>query len=128
MTDWVPSEALGRRVLCGTEYATVRYVGSVPPTAGIWLGVEWDDPQRGKHDGTYEGTQYFKCSHKNSGLRSVQTQVLLSFLPLTLASSRLLEKFGRTRKASKRRIIYPSKQGKFWSRFSYCSKESVWIE
>ncbi|NXD65424.1 TBCE protein, partial [Eolophus roseicapillus] len=61
------SEALGRRVLCGTEYATVRYVGSVPPTAGIWLGVEWDDPQRGKHDGTYEGTEYFKCRHPRGG-------------------------------------------------------------
>lgn len=34
MTAWVPSDALGRRVLCGTEYATVRYVGSVPSTAG----------------------------------------------------------------------------------------------
>ncbi|KAK4823819.1 hypothetical protein QYF61_006665, partial [Mycteria americana] len=67
MTACVPSDALGRRVLCGTEYATVRYVGSVPPTAGIWLGVEWDDPQRGKHDGTYEGTQYFKCRHPRGG-------------------------------------------------------------
>uniref|UniRef100_A0A8C4U5R1 Tubulin-specific chaperone E n=1 Tax=Falco tinnunculus TaxID=100819 RepID=A0A8C4U5R1_FALTI len=62
-----PSGALGRRVLCGTEYATVRYVGCVPPTAGIWLGVEWDNPQRGKHDGTYEGTQYFKCTHPKGG-------------------------------------------------------------
>uniref|UniRef100_A0A8C0HS76 Tubulin-specific chaperone E n=1 Tax=Buteo japonicus TaxID=224669 RepID=A0A8C0HS76_9AVES len=34
---------------------------------GIWLGVEWDDPQRGKHDGTYEGTQYFKCRHPRGG-------------------------------------------------------------
>ncbi|KFQ52309.1 Tubulin-specific chaperone E [Pelecanus crispus] len=67
MTARVPSDALGRRVLCGTEYATVRYVGSVPPTAGIWLGLEWDDPQRGKHDGTYEGTQYFKCRHPRGG-------------------------------------------------------------
>ncbi|KFV02470.1 Tubulin-specific chaperone E, partial [Pterocles gutturalis] len=48
-------------------YGTVRYVGSVPPAAGIWLGVEWDDPQRGKHDGTYEGTQYFKCRHPRGG-------------------------------------------------------------
>ncbi|KFP40394.1 Tubulin-specific chaperone E, partial [Chlamydotis macqueenii] len=58
---------LGRRVLCGTEYATVRYVGGVPPTAGIWLGVEWDDPKRGKHDGTHEGKQYFKCRHPRGG-------------------------------------------------------------
>ncbi|NXV27094.1 TBCE protein, partial [Rissa tridactyla] len=67
MAAWVPSDALDRRLLCGTEYGTVRYVGSVPPTAGIWLGVEWDDPQRGKHDGTYEGTQYFKCRHPKGG-------------------------------------------------------------
>ncbi|KAM9259071.1 tubulin-specific chaperone E isoform 2-T2 [Cariama cristata] len=67
MAACVPSDALGRRVVCGTEYATVRYVGSVPPTAGIWLGVEWDDPQRGKHDGTYEGTQYFRCRHPRGG-------------------------------------------------------------
>uniref|UniRef100_A0A8C3TUP2 Tubulin-specific chaperone E n=1 Tax=Catharus ustulatus TaxID=91951 RepID=A0A8C3TUP2_CATUS len=35
--------------------------------SGIWLGVEWDDPQRGKHDGSYEGTQYFKCRHPKGG-------------------------------------------------------------
>ncbi|KAM6433319.1 tubulin-specific chaperone E [Rhynochetos jubatus] len=67
MTAWVPPDAVGRRILCDTEYATVRYVGSVPPTAGIWLGVEWDDPQRGKHDGTYEGTRYYKCRHPKGG-------------------------------------------------------------
>lgn len=34
MAARLPLDALGRRVLCGTDYATVRYVGSVPPTAG----------------------------------------------------------------------------------------------
>ncbi|KAJ7426518.1 tubulin-specific chaperone E [Willisornis vidua] len=63
----VPPDALGRRVSCDTHYGTVRYVGSVSRTAGIWLGVEWDDPQRGKHDGSYEGTQYFKCRHPKGG-------------------------------------------------------------
>ncbi|NWU89937.1 TBCE protein, partial [Upupa epops] len=67
MATQVPSDALGRRILCGAEYATVCYVGDVPPTAGIWLGVEWDDPQRGKHNGTYEGKQYFKCRHPRGG-------------------------------------------------------------
>ncbi|NXC05812.1 TBCE protein, partial [Orthonyx spaldingii] len=38
-----------------------------PFFSGIWLGVEWDDPQRGKHDGSYEGTQYFKCRHPKGG-------------------------------------------------------------
>ncbi|XP_035176928.1 tubulin-specific chaperone E [Oxyura jamaicensis] len=67
MSGRLPAEALGRRVLCGAERATVRYVGGLPAAAGIWLGVEWDDPQRGKHDGTYEGTQYFKCRHPRGG-------------------------------------------------------------
>lgn len=28
---------------------------------GLWLGVEWDNPARGRHDGSHEGTVYFKC-------------------------------------------------------------------
>lgn len=32
--DEVPADAVGRRVACGTERATVRYVGAVPPTEG----------------------------------------------------------------------------------------------
>lgn len=30
----VPADAVGRRVACDGERATVRYVGPVPPTAG----------------------------------------------------------------------------------------------
>ncbi|XP_050172583.1 tubulin-specific chaperone E isoform X2 [Myiozetetes cayanensis] len=67
MTASVPPDALGRRVSCGTDYGTVRYVGGVSRTSGIWLGVEWDDPQRGKHDGCYEGTQYFRCRYPKGG-------------------------------------------------------------
>ncbi|XP_047189694.1 tubulin-specific chaperone E isoform X2 [Scophthalmus maximus] len=62
-----PGGAVGRRVRCGEERATVRYVGPVPPTAGPWLGVEWDDPDRGKHDGSHEGVQYFTCRHATGG-------------------------------------------------------------
>uniref|UniRef100_A0A665SYK2 Tubulin-specific chaperone E n=1 Tax=Echeneis naucrates TaxID=173247 RepID=A0A665SYK2_ECHNA len=63
----VPEDAVGRRVSCGGERATVRYVGPVPPTAGVWVGVEWDDPDRGKHDGSHEGVQYFTCRHPKGG-------------------------------------------------------------
>ncbi|XP_029951099.1 tubulin-specific chaperone E [Salarias fasciatus] len=63
----VPGDAVGRRVSCGGERATVRYVGPVPPTAGVWLGVEWDDPQRGRHDGSHEGVRYFSCRHPRGG-------------------------------------------------------------
>ncbi|XP_037621753.1 tubulin-specific chaperone E-like [Sebastes umbrosus] len=62
-----PEDAVGRRVFCDEERATVRYVGPVPPTAGLWLGVEWDNPERGKHDGSHEGVQYFTCRHPKGG-------------------------------------------------------------
>lgn len=60
-------DAVGKRVSCGGERATVRYFGPVPPTAGLWLGVEWDSPDRGKHDGSHEGVQYFTCRHPTGG-------------------------------------------------------------
>ena len=52
---------LHRRVEVDGQRATVRYVGAVPPTEGEWLGVEWDDPARGKHDGSSGRVQYFTC-------------------------------------------------------------------
>jgi hypothetical protein len=41
--------------------ATVKYVGSIAgarPEEG-WIGVEWDDHSRGKHDGQAYGRRYF---------------------------------------------------------------------
>ncbi|XP_028829441.1 tubulin-specific chaperone E isoform X2 [Denticeps clupeoides] len=67
MAEGVPADAVGRRVQCDGERATVRYVGEVPPTQGPWLGVEWDEPGRGKHDGSHGGVQYFTCRHPTSG-------------------------------------------------------------
>lgn len=65
--EQVPEDAVGRRVLCNGERATVQYVGTVPPTKGLWLGVEWDNPERGKHDGSHEEVRYFTCSHPTGG-------------------------------------------------------------
>ena len=28
---------------------------------GEWVGVEWDDSSRGKHNGEHDGVQYFTC-------------------------------------------------------------------
>nr|KAF6302633.1 tubulin folding cofactor E [Pipistrellus kuhlii] len=67
MNDTLTSDVVGRRVSVNGECATVRFHGTVPPVAGLWLGVEWDNPARGKHDGSHEGTVYFKCSHPTGG-------------------------------------------------------------
>ncbi|XP_056590666.1 tubulin-specific chaperone E [Triplophysa dalaica] len=67
MTQEVSEDAVGRRVCCDGERGTVRYVGTVPPTAGLWLGVEWDNADRGKHDGSHDGARYFTCRHPTGG-------------------------------------------------------------
>ncbi len=51
----------GQRLSLASKLCTVRYIGSVEGTKGTWLGVEWDDPQAGKHAGEHQGKQYFKC-------------------------------------------------------------------
>lgn len=55
----VPS--LGTRFSLSGYTGTVRYVGEVDGTHGTWLGVEWDDQGRGKHDGIKDGKRYFSC-------------------------------------------------------------------
>ncbi|PNH02433.1 Tubulin-specific chaperone E, partial [Tetrabaena socialis] len=54
--------AINSRVRILKDYATVRYVGPVTKQEGTWVGVEWDDPSRGKHDGATAGVRYFSCS------------------------------------------------------------------
>ncbi|KAK4705944.1 tubulin-specific chaperone E, partial [Phenoliferia sp. Uapishka_3] len=52
-----------------TFLGTILYSGPVPPTSGLWYGVEWDDATRGKHDGVHEatGVRYFTCRTPGSG-------------------------------------------------------------
>lgn len=53
---------IGQRRSYDGHVCTVRYVGEVAGTSGVWLGVEWDDPTRGKHDGSHKGVKYFECN------------------------------------------------------------------
>jgi hypothetical protein len=61
---------------------TVRYIGPLPPSPSsssssnpasgnssspTWIGVEWDDPARGKHSGTYKGEEVFRCRVPGAG-------------------------------------------------------------
>eukprot|EP00850_Spirogloea_muscicola_P013325 SM000090S24287 [mRNA] locus=s90:78078:82782:- [translate_table: standard] len=42
--------------------ATLRYVGPVAGQAGDWLGVDWDDPSRGRHSGDAGGVSHFAAA------------------------------------------------------------------
>ncbi|SPO22304.1 related to PAC2 - microtubule effector required for tubulin heterodimer formation [Ustilago trichophora] len=62
------SLSVGQRISLGAHRGTIRYRGSVPPSFGEWLGIEWDEPTRGKHDGqSSDGTRYFHVRVPGSG-------------------------------------------------------------
>ncbi|KAJ8906970.1 hypothetical protein NDN08_003453 [Rhodosorus marinus] len=45
----------------------VRYVGEVAGRREQkWYGIEWDEEERGKHDGVYDGYRYFQCRREGS--------------------------------------------------------------
>ncbi|KAK5575676.1 hypothetical protein RB653_006809 [Dictyostelium firmibasis] len=59
---------IGERVISDDgSVGTIRYEGKVDGFEGNWYGIEWDDPKRGKHQGTVKGKQYFKCINNGSG-------------------------------------------------------------
>ncbi|PVI08553.1 hypothetical protein DM02DRAFT_5528 [Periconia macrospinosa] len=57
---------VGKRLSFDGQLCTVRYIGDVKGTKGEWLGVEWDDPARGKHSGEHAGIRYFQCLRDNT--------------------------------------------------------------
>eukprot|EP00918_Siedleckia_nematoides_P064831 GHVU01140924.1.p1 GENE.GHVU01140924.1~~GHVU01140924.1.p1 ORF type:complete len:620 (-),score=70.26 GHVU01140924.1:558-2372(-) len=67
--------AIGQRVCAEIDEdfiaspGTVRYIGPLEgdPNNSTWVGIEWDDKERGKHDGSYNGTRYFSCVDGGSG-------------------------------------------------------------
>lgn len=58
---------IGSRVKINEDYGTVKYIGEVQGYKGIWYGVEWDNAERGKHDGSVDEIQYFKTTKPNAG-------------------------------------------------------------
>jgi len=65
---------VGKRIESDGYYGTVRFVGNLQNhgTAKIqqdstWVGVEWDEPSRGKHDGSFGGIRYFTTQHPSGG-------------------------------------------------------------
>lgn len=52
-----PSLKMNERIMVGGSVGVVKYIGRVGNTSGLWVGVDWDDGKRGKHDGSHEGVR-----------------------------------------------------------------------
>jgi len=51
----------------GPQTGTVQYVGPVHGYEGAWIGVEWDNAEHGRHDGSVNGVRYFETKNGVSG-------------------------------------------------------------
>ena len=65
-----PDLYVGRRLSFDGQRCTVRYCGPVEGTKGLWIGVEWDDSTRGKHNGYHNDKKVFKCLSKSPNCAS----------------------------------------------------------
>ena len=63
------SYRLGQRIVDPADKArgTIKFLGTVDGTKGSWIGVEWDSPLRGKHNGSHNDKQYFETKTATSG-------------------------------------------------------------
>ncbi|XP_057662941.1 tubulin-specific chaperone E [Diorhabda carinulata] len=58
---------VGKRIECNNNFGTIKYIGPVEGYTGNWLGIDWDDEERGKHNGTVNGINYFDTRFPTSG-------------------------------------------------------------
>ena len=73
---------VGRRVEVEGSKGTVMFEGAVEGTRGVWLGIEWDDPSRGKHNGSHNGVVYFRAKGPTSAsfIRETKANLGKSFM------------------------------------------------
>ncbi|EUB55448.1 Tubulin-specific chaperone E [Echinococcus granulosus] len=58
---------IGCRVVKDEQFGTIKYVGPIVSSSVVWLGIDWDNPKSGRHDGTFKGAKYFNTHHPTSG-------------------------------------------------------------
>ncbi|PWN54088.1 RNI-like protein [Violaceomyces palustris] len=71
---------VGQRFSISPDRGTIRFIGRVADLPGTWLGVEWDQPTRGKHEGVAkDGKRYFSVRVPGSASFIRPNQKWISF-------------------------------------------------
>jgi hypothetical protein len=71
---------------------TIRYIGIVPKQSPnqTWVGIEWDDVQKGKNNGTIENQQLFTTYANRNSASFVKIDKLIQVLSDTKSFSEAL--------------------------------------
>ncbi|KAJ3046672.1 hypothetical protein HK097_000641 [Rhizophlyctis rosea] len=68
LADSQEADRIGSRIEVDGHFGSIRFRGAVPAESNTdWYGVEWDDPTRGKHSGTFKGVTYFTTREPTAG-------------------------------------------------------------
>uniref|UniRef100_H2XMT6 CAP-Gly domain-containing protein n=1 Tax=Ciona intestinalis TaxID=7719 RepID=H2XMT6_CIOIN len=98
--------SVGDRVsVAKSKTGTVRFIGKTQFASGTWCGIELDDGNTGKSDGSIDGVRYFKCPESKGifALPSIVTPTesgptdVLSSHPRFVTSSLIVLKPGSNR-------------------------------
>ncbi|CAI9736669.1 CAP-Gly domain-containing linker protein 4-like isoform X4 [Octopus vulgaris] len=87
----VTLQAMGLRlgdkvVINGTKSGYLRYCGPTEFAAGIWAGIELDEPI-GKNDGSVGGIMYFRCASNHGVFAPVSKIAKLGSSPVRVSTS-----------------------------------------
>ncbi|XP_014770662.1 CAP-Gly domain-containing linker protein 3 isoform X2 [Octopus bimaculoides] len=87
----VTLQAMGLRlgdkvVINGTKSGALRYCGPTEFAAGIWAGIELDEPI-GKNDGSVGGIMYFRCASNHGVFAPVSKIAKLGSSPVRVSTS-----------------------------------------
>ncbi|KAF2637026.1 hypothetical protein P280DRAFT_458747 [Massarina eburnea CBS 473.64] len=116
---------VGKRLSFDGQLCTVRYRGEVKGTKGEWLGVEWDDPTRGKHPGEHGGTRYFKCLSKQPTAGSFLRPNRKSDLPRSFVEALKAKYASEDFEDPDVKIVFATQKGKSSVRISGKEVEEV---
>lgn len=89
--------SINDRLKVGNEFCTVKFFGVIDPWPNVnTYGLEWDNPERGKHSGSIQGKEYFKTSKIGTGSFVKETKLLRTVQPRLTFSGALCSKYGDT--------------------------------
>ncbi|KAM7535500.1 hypothetical protein Aperf_G00000103744 [Anoplocephala perfoliata] len=63
----ISQSIIGCRIVKEDQFGTIKYVGPIVNSKVIWLGIDWDNAENGRHDGSYMKVKYFDTHHPTSG-------------------------------------------------------------
>lgn len=97
----VANFSIGMKVISIDNIGIIRYIGELEGYSGQWLGIDWYNEDRGKHNGTVNGRTYFTARSNTSGsfVRPQKVSIGVS------VAEALRRKYGETTGEEQERII-----------------------